>query len=84
MKETGRRLRYGGIDSDGTPLKDSDGNPVYTTEGRGPEVRADYFGTGFIVGEGKILTNHHVVQPWWQNDSWPAHYNRGCSPSSRT
>jgi len=79
-KESGRRLRYGGIDSDGTPLKDSDGNPVYTTEGRGPEVRADFFGTGFIVGEGKILTNHHVVQPWWQNDELAGALQQGLQP----
>jgi DNA-binding response OmpR family regulator/S1-C subfamily serine protease len=79
-KDSGRRLRYGGIDSDGTPLKDSDGNPVYTTEGRGPEVRADFFGTGFIVGEGKILTNHHVVQPWWQNDELAGALQQGLQP----
>jgi DNA-binding response OmpR family regulator/S1-C subfamily serine protease len=79
-KDSGRRLRYGGINSDGTPLKDSDGNPVYTTEGRGPEVRADFFGTGFIVGEGKILTNHHVVQPWWQNDELAAAVQQGLEP----
>ena len=79
-KASGRRLRYGGIDSDGTPLKDSDGNPVYTTEGRGPEVRADFFGTGFIVGEGKILTNHHVVQPWWQNDELAGAMQQGLQP----
>ena len=79
-KDFGRRLRYGGIDSDGTPLKDSDGNPIYTTEGRGPEVRADFFGTGFIVGEGKILTNHHVVQPWWQNDELAGALQQGLQP----
>ncbi len=79
-KDSGRRLRYGGINSDGTPLKDSDGNPVYTTEGRGPEVRADFFGTGFIVGEGKILTNHHVVQPWWQNDELAGAVQQGLEP----
>jgi len=79
-KDSGRRLRYGGIDSDGTPLKDSDGNPIYTTEGRGPEVRADFFGTGFIVGEGKILTNHHVVQPWWQNDELGGALEQGLQP----
>jgi hypothetical protein len=79
-KSTGRRLRYGGIDTDGSPLKDSDGNPVYTTEGRGPEVRADFFGTGFIVGEGKILTNHHVVQPWWQNDELAGAAKQGLDP----
>lgn len=79
-KSSGRRLRYGGMDSDGTPLKDSEGNPVYTTEGHGPEVRADFFGTGFIVGEGKILTNHHVVQPWWQNEELAGAAKQGLDP----
>ena len=63
-----RSLRYGAISHDGEPLKDSDGNIVYTLEGQAPEVRADFFGTGFIVDDGKILTNHHVAQPWWDND----------------
>lgn len=79
-KASGRRLRYGGIDSDGSPLKDSDGNPVYTTEGRAPEVRADFFGTGFIAGDGKILTNHHVAQPWWQNDELAGAEKQGLEP----
>jgi CheY-like chemotaxis protein len=79
-KSSGRRLRYGGIDADGSPLKDSSGNPVYTTEGRAPEVRADFFGTGFIVGDGKILTNHHVAQPWWQNDELASAGQQGLEP----
>src|SRR5271165_1623146 len=79
-RDSGRRLRYGGIDSDGSPLKDSDGNIVYTTEGRAPEVRADFFGSGFIVGDGKILTNHHVVQPWWQNDDLASALQQGLEP----
>jgi DNA-binding response OmpR family regulator len=78
--QNGRRLRYGGIASDGSPLKDSDGNPVYTTEGRGPEVRADFFGTGFIAGDGKIITNHHVVQPWWQNEELAGAIAQGLEP----
>ena len=79
-KGSGRRVRYGGVDSDGSPLKDSEGNPVYTTEGRTPEVRADFFGTGFIAGEGKILTNHHVVQPWWQNEELATATQQGLEP----
>jgi S1-C subfamily serine protease len=63
-----RSLRYGAINHNGEPLKDSDGKIVYTLEGRAPEVRADFFGTGFIVDDGKILTNHHVAQPWWNSD----------------
>jgi DNA-binding response OmpR family regulator len=81
VKESGRRLRYGGIGSDGTPLKDSDGNVVYTTEGRAPEVHADFFGTGFIAGEGKILTNHHVAQPWWQNEELGGATKQGLEPA---
>ena len=81
VKETGRRLRYGGIGSDGTPLKDSDGNVVYTTEGRAPEVHADFFGTGFIAGDGKILTNHHVAQPWWQNEELGGATKQGLEPA---
>jgi DNA-binding response OmpR family regulator/S1-C subfamily serine protease len=79
-KDSGKRLRYGGIDSDGSPLKDSDGNTVYTTEGRAPEVRADFFGSGFIAGEGKILTNHHVVQPWWGDNELAGAVKQGLQP----
>lgn len=80
-KSSGRRLRYGGINPDGGPLKDSDGNPIYTLQGRAPEVRADFFGTGFLVGEGKILTNHHVAQPWWKNDELSAALQQGLEPA---
>jgi DNA-binding response OmpR family regulator/S1-C subfamily serine protease len=80
-RASGRPLRYGGINPDGEPLHDSEGNPVYTLEGRAPEVRADFFGTGFIVGEGRILTNHHVAQPWWKNDELAAVFSQGLNPS---
>lgn len=75
-----RPLRYEGINPDGEPLKDSDGNPAYTLEGRAPEVRADFFGTGFIVGDGTILTNHHVVQPWWKNEELSGVLSQGLDP----
>ena len=79
-QSSGRRLRYAGINPDGGPLKDSDGNPVYSFEGRTPEVRADFFGTGFLVEEGKILTNHHVAQPWWKNDELNSALQQGLEP----
>jgi DNA-binding response OmpR family regulator len=80
-RASSRPLRYAGINPNGEPLHDSDGNPVYTLEGRAPEVRADFFGTGFIASEGRILTNHHVAQPWWKNDELASISAQGLSPS---
>jgi len=80
-KDSRRPLRYGGITPDGEPLKDSDGNPVFTLEGHAPEVRADFFGTGFVVANGSILTNHHVAQPWWKNDDLSGVLDQGLSPA---
>jgi DNA-binding response OmpR family regulator len=80
-RASGRPLRYGGINPDGEPLMDSDGHPIYTLDGRAPEVRADFFGTGFIAGEGRIITNHHVAQPWWKNDELSAVLAQGLSPT---
>jgi DNA-binding response OmpR family regulator/S1-C subfamily serine protease len=79
-RSSGRPLRYGAINPDGEPLHDSDGNPVYTLEGRAPEVRADFFGTGFIAADGRILTNHHVAQPWWKNDELATVVSQGLNP----
>jgi len=39
-------------------------------------------GTGFIVGDGKILTNHHVAQPWWKNDEMDEALKQGLQPKS--
>jgi len=55
----------------------------YTLEGRGTRVRADFFGTGFIVGEGRILTNHHVAQPWWRMTKLAAVFSQGLIPPLR-
>jgi DNA-binding response OmpR family regulator/S1-C subfamily serine protease len=82
-KTSGQPLRYGGMGPDG-PYKDSEGNIVYTLEGRGPEVREDFFGTGFIVGNNKILTNHHVAQPWWENDELNHVTEQGLQPAVAT
>ena len=66
---SGKRLRYGGINNKGEPLQDSDGHPILTLEGAGPEVKFDIFGTGFIAGQnGRVVTNRHVAEPWWKND----------------
>jgi DNA-binding response OmpR family regulator/S1-C subfamily serine protease len=80
-KESRRPLRYGAINPDGQPLKDSDGNVVYSIDGRAPEVREDFFGTGFIVAPNTVLTNHHVAQPWWENEELSAAAQQGLQPT---
>lgn len=66
--QTGQALHYGGLNSQGEPIQDSDGNPVLTLDGSGPKVTLDAFGTGFVVGAGRLLTNRHVAEPWWENE----------------
>jgi len=78
---SGNRLRYGGINADGTPIQDSDGNPILTLEGRGPEVHFDVFGTGFLAATGgRVVTNRHVAQPWWENDDLNQITSQGFQP----
>jgi DNA-binding response OmpR family regulator/S1-C subfamily serine protease len=68
-QKSGQRLRYAGMNQQGEPLQGSDGNPIVTLGGAGPEVKVDIFGTGFPVGNsGRIVTNRHVAEPWWNND----------------
>ena len=37
-------------------------------------------GTGFIIGDGKILTNRHVAEPWWQETSHAVPIEPGLTP----
>ncbi len=78
---TSRSLRYVGLTPDGEPIHDAHGNPLFTLEGTGPEARAYFFGTGFLVAaEGRILTNHHVVEPWWNNGEMSSLLEQGLEP----
>ena len=67
-QDTNQRLRYVGLNPQGEPIQDSDGNPLLTLQGDGPEVTVDVFGTGFTVSDGRVITNRHVAEPWWNND----------------
>ncbi|WP_035353300.1 hypothetical protein [Edaphobacter aggregans] len=36
---------------------------------------------GFLASDdGQILTNHHVAEPWWQNDELKEMLNQGLEP----
>ena len=62
-------------------------NQTVTLEvgGDGPEFRQDTFGTAFIAGpNGLLVTNHHVAEPWWQDEKLKALLDRGVKPVIRS
>jgi len=68
-----------------TIAKNSPGeNPGALTvelEGDGPPLQLDFFGTGFVAGkDGLLITNHHVAEPWWQNEEIQPLLDRGVKP----
>jgi DNA-binding response OmpR family regulator len=67
-KRSGAQLKFAGMDAHGDPVADESGNPIVTTEGNGGPVHIHVFGSGFLIDTaGDILTNHHVLEPWWHN-----------------
>jgi serine protease Do len=78
---TGLRLHYAEVTGSGEPTTDEQKNPLVSLTGNGPEVHLDAFGTGFLAStNGQILTNHHVVEPWWQNDDLKEMVDQGLEP----
>jgi len=67
-RKSGARLNFAGIDANGNPVTDDKGNPIVTIEGGTRPVYLHVFGSGFLIDTaGHILTNHHVLEPWWHN-----------------
>ena len=78
---TGLRLHFVGVTSTGEPTTDEHDRPLLSLTGSGPEVHLDAFGTGFLVSAGgQILTNHHVAEPWWENDDLKEMLDQGLEP----
>jgi len=78
---TGLKLHYAALTSTGEPETDNSNNPLVSLTGIGPEVHLDVFGTGFLASDdGQILTNHHVAEPWWQNDEIKEMLDQGLEP----
>jgi S1-C subfamily serine protease len=66
--QSGRPIQVA-VDAMGKPLVDDKGMVTLDEGGAGPHLKIDVFGTGFLVKrEGKLITNHHVAEPWWNND----------------
>jgi serine protease Do len=76
---------YAFYDEQGRPLRDhndgegqaggGDGHAAgaegqAAAEAQGGVHTVDYYGTGFLVDrEGRILTNRHVAEPWWNDET---------------
>jgi S1-C subfamily serine protease len=67
--DAGRPLRYK-VDEDGTAQRGEDGDLTLGVSEKGPVHTVDYFGTGFLVDRGGLLlTNRHVAEPWWKDET---------------
>jgi DNA-binding response OmpR family regulator/S1-C subfamily serine protease len=80
-QSSARHLRYVGIAPDGGPLIDLNGQPAITLDGNGPEVRIHSLGSGFLAGPGgRIVTNHHVIEPRLDDNSLVSLKEQGLEP----
>lgn len=76
----GRPLRYR-IDASGEKVREADGSVAVGVEGDGPIHSVDAIGTGFLADrKGVVVTNRHVVEPWWKNETAEALTKDGYEP----
>jgi serine protease Do len=81
--KTGRPLRFV-VSPDGSPVIGPGGKPTFTAGGDGPEVEIFYTGTGFVAtDDGRIVTNHHVAEPWLFDEEAQALIKQGLAPVMR-
>jgi S1-C subfamily serine protease len=79
-KQSGRPLQVA-VDANGKPQVDDKGMAQLDLGGAGPPLQVDAFGTGFLArADGTILTNHHVAEPWWQDDELKRLLEQGVDP----
>ena len=79
-RNTGKPLLIA-VDQLGKPLLDDKGMVQLDLDGNGPHLQLDVFGTGFLVRkDGRLLTNHHVAEPWWGNDELKVLIENGAKP----
>jgi serine protease Do len=78
-KSSGKPIQIA-VDGLGKPLVDDQGMVQLDSGGPGPHLQIDIFGTGFLVRrDGRIITNHHVAEPWWHNDELKELLDRGAA-----
>jgi len=80
---TDRPLRFA-LSQDGNLVIGPGGQPSFTAAGNGPEVEIFYTGTGFVAtDDGRIVTNHHVAEPWLFDEEAKALIAQGLVPVMR-
>lgn len=67
---TGRPLRYAEaqMNDSGSAVQSSGAPESLTPEGNAAVAEYEFVGTGFHVGNGFVITNRHIVQPWIADD----------------
>ncbi len=78
---SGRWLRFV-VGPDGGPVPGPTNEPAVTLEGDGPVVQSVFTGTAFAVtGDGLLLTNRHVAEPWKYDRAAQAVAQQGLEPA---
>jgi serine protease Do len=76
-KDSGQ-LMHVSTDATGKARVDDKGMISLETGGTKPPLQLHVFGTGFLVArDGRLLTNHHVAEPWWDDDELKRLLDRG-------
>jgi S1-C subfamily serine protease len=67
---TGRPLRYpeAQLNETGAAVQNSGEPTTLTPEGKAAIAEYEFVGTGFYVGDGFVMTNRHIAQPWLADD----------------
>ncbi|MDQ3172280.1 MAG: serine protease [Acidobacteriota bacterium] len=67
---TGRPLRYpeAQMNESGGTVQSSDDPQTLTPEGKAAIAEYEFVGSGFYVGDGFVVTNRHIAQPWLADD----------------
>lgn len=67
---TGRPLRYpeAQMNETGGTVQTSGEPTTLTPDGKAAVAEFEFVGTGFYVGEGFVMTNRHIAQPWLADD----------------
>ncbi|MCM3873665.1 MAG: trypsin-like peptidase domain-containing protein [Pyrinomonadaceae bacterium] len=67
---TGRPLRYpeAQMNESGATVQSSGDPQQLTPEGKAAIAEFEFVGSGFYVGNGFVITNRHIAQPWRADD----------------